>query len=152
MRDFFTVLIRATGEALGVETPEIEDDAVSFVIDDYLLLIAYLPQAEQVLLSTVVAEPVPERRAEVYRALLQGQYFFQRTQGATLSVDEENRFVALQRVDSLRALEAKTWPGVVERFMQIADFWRDECRRIAESAEPVPALANGAINPLFLKA
>ena len=102
-------------------------------MEGFLLMVHYLEDSEQILLATCVA-PLPQgERENIFLALLQGQYFFQRTSGATLAVDNEASFIVLQAVYSLRLLTAGSFIHAVERFMQAAEYWRNECEKLANA-------------------
>lgn len=151
MRTTFETLARTLATTLGMEDVDIVDDSATFAMDGYLVLMALLPQAEQVLLSTVVAElSAATPREALYGTLLRGQHFFAHTQGATLSMDDAGRYIVLQRVDALRALDVTAYPVLVDRFMQIADIWRERCTRMeAEAALGQEGQDGQAANPGF---
>ena len=64
-------------------------------MEGFLLMVHHLEDSGQILLGTCVAPLPREGRERVLLALLQGQYFFQRTAGATLAVDNEASFIVL---------------------------------------------------------
>ena len=73
-------------------------------MEGFLLMVHHLEDSGQILLGTCVAPLPREGRERVLLALLQGQYFFQRTAGATLAVDNEASFIVLQAAHALLSL------------------------------------------------
>ena len=122
-------LIKALADKLG-DNAIIKDSDVQYTVQmqDFLLMVHKLESSSQLLLCTSIA-PVPEHnRQKLYLRLLQGQYFFQETAGATLSVDNEEKFIALQYVQHLSALSPDVFINVVERFMrQLSTGRRSAC-------------------------
>ena len=101
-------------------------------MEGFLLMVHHLEDSGQILLSTCVAPLPREGRERVFLTLLQGQYFFQRTAGATLAVDNDASFIVLQAVYALRLLTADSFVHAVERFMQAAEYWRGACATPAD--------------------
>jgi hypothetical protein len=132
MENAFTALIQALSARVGT-TLEITDDGTVHVdFDATPLLIKHLADAEQILLAAPVAEVPAAGREGLYRALLQGQYIFAGTRGATLALDAEERFVCLQMAPSLHALTLENFPVLVENFLNMADHWRARCQEATE--------------------
>ena len=112
-------------------------------MEGFLLMVHHLEDSGQILLGTCVAPLPREGRERVLLALLQGQYFFHSTAGATLAVANEASFIVLQAAHSLRLLTADSFVHAVERFMQAAEYWRGECAKLADERpedEGFPAL------------
>ncbi len=120
--------IAALGEKIGSQAVT-RDNECQFTAEmqDFLLMIHVLESSRQLLLSTCVAEIPAAGREKLYLALLQGQYFFQMTSGASLAVDNEEKFITLQIVLSLDSLTADSFLHVAERFMHTAEYWRGIC-------------------------
>ena len=135
MENAFAGLIQSLSAQLQVEL-EIKDNIKAHVnFDDIALLIEHLPEAEQVLLAAPVADVPANGREYLYRALLQGQYIFAGTLGATLALDKEESFVCLQIAPSLRALTRENFPALVENFLNMVEHWRRRCLEIAQQAD-----------------
>lgn len=129
------------GIVLGSDAQkEVSNDKLDITlrIGDFLLMFSYLADAQQVLVTTCIADLPEENREAIYLQLLKGQYFFKETRGATLSVDEESHFVTLQLVRHLTLLTPQNFPVLVENFLQTALVWRE---RLTEgvSVSGVPA-------------
>lgn len=133
MDTILSELVEPLRENLGAFAVTMDTDHQYTVeMEGFLLMVHHLEGAGQILLSTCVAPLPRERREDTYLALLQGQYFFQRTAGATLAVDNDASFIVLQAVYSMRLLTADTFVHAVERIMQAAEYWRGECAKMAD--------------------
>ncbi len=134
MDTFFEQLVARLAQELGISPPAVEDGTVTLSLDSYVLLILRLDKPRQVLLSASIAQIAPGKSSEVCRAIAGGQYFFHQTQGATLAVDPDERFVVLQRIDSADAIDAECYVSIVEHFLRVADHWRVRIDAIGGSA------------------
>ena len=134
MESVFTGLIQALSGQVKAKLEIRNNNKVHVNFDDIALLIEHLPDAEQLLLVAPVAEVPVAGREELYRLLLQGQYVFAETRGATLALDKEERFVCLQIAPSLRALTRENFPALVENFLNMVEHWRRRCLEIADQA------------------
>ena len=132
MENAFTGLIQALSAQLQARLEIRDNNKVHVNFDDIALLMEHLPDAEQLLLVAPVADVPAEGREKFYRLLLQGQYVFAETRGATLALDKEERFVCLQIAPSLRALTQENFPALVENFLNMVEHWRRRCLEIAE--------------------
>jgi hypothetical protein len=134
----FPVLVKYLGAEIQAGEGETR---VFFDFEDFPVLVEYLADARQVLLAVSVAALPEKNRAALYLALLQGQYFFQRTAGATLAVDEEARFAALHLVTDIETLTPENFPALMENFLRVAEDWHDTIERFgAEESAPSPAV------------
>ena len=153
MSNAFAGLIEALSARVNVELAIEDGDKVQADFDDFALLIQHLPGADQVLLAVSVAEVPADRRLELYRDILTGQFLFERTQGASLALDPAEEFICLQTLQPLLGLTRDNFPGLVENFLNLAEFWRRRCLTVAEP--PEEALADGPpapAGPDFLRA
>ena len=143
MQNAFTGLIQALSAQLKSRLEIADGSKVHVNLDDNALLIEYLPNAEQLLLAVPVSDVPATGREKLYRELLQAQFIFAGTRGATLALDQEERFVCLQMAPSVHALTRENFPVLVENFLNMADHWRKRCQEIAdegaeESGTPAP--------------
>ena len=118
MPDAFTSLLSALAPALGL--PEItvreDDPSCLLVIDDFEVSLRWLPEADMVMMFTVVA-PLPlEGREALYAELLDANTFFHGTQGFTLAAREDTG-VTLQGVMSMRMLDGSNVAQWVQNFV-----------------------------------
>lgn len=142
MPDAFISLLSALAPALGL--PEItvreDDPSCLLVIDDFEVSLRWLPEADMVMMFTVVA-PLPlEGREAFYAELLDANTFFHGTQGFTLAAREDTG-VTLQGVMSMRMLDGSNVAQWVQNFVDVASEWQAVCLKEPEAqpgAQPEP--------------
>ena len=140
MTDAFTSLLSALAPALGL--PEItvreDDPSCLLVIDDFEVSLRWLPEADMVMMFTVVA-PLPlEGREALYAELLDANTFFHGTQGFTLAAREDTG-VTLQGVMSMRLLDGSNVAQWVQNFVDVASEWQAVCLKEPQpDAQPEP--------------
>lgn len=112
----FSELIKGLAEKMGIGGEiEVDDEQRCFLeFDDMGVVIQGVDAAEAVVLLAPIGIPPPEDPAQLYRGLLEANYLFQGTSGATLSVNPDGGGVNLCRQLDARALD-------VERLMQALD-------------------------------
>jgi hypothetical protein len=135
MSSAFAGLIASLSARINVELAIEDDVKVRADFDDFALLMEYLPGSDQVLLAASIAEVAAGNRLELYRDILQGQFIFRQTQGASLALDPAEKFICLQILQPLLALTKDNFPDLVENFLNLAEFWRGRCLSWAETSE-----------------
>ena len=145
MPDAFTSLLSALAPALGLpEITVLEDDpSCLLVIDDFEVSLRWLPEADMVMMFTVVA-PLPlEGREALCAELLDANTFFHGTQGFTLAAREDTG-VTLQGVMSMRMLDGSNVALWVQNFVDTAEKWQGACLGLDDGSndaqEEVPVL------------
>ena len=67
-----------------------------------------------------------------YQKLLQGQYLFHQTCGATLALNVELTFVTLQIVKDMQTLTVQNFPILVANFLRTAEYWHARCEEASD--------------------
>jgi hypothetical protein len=123
----FRNLIDALSDKVGVKL-EMQDENYVFVdFDDLPVMFEYIDESKQILLAVSVAQVPDEGRETFYAELLQGQYLFHKTGGATLALDPDARFVSLQILREMQNLTPPDFIALVDEFLRAADFWVKFC-------------------------
>jgi hypothetical protein len=128
MKQHFVNLIDVLSATVGTRIEIGSESRVFCDFDEFPVLIEFLESAEQILLAVSLGTPPERNREEFYRKLLQGQYLFHQTGGATLALDVEGRFVTLQAVKDIRVLTAQNFPVFMENFLRVAEYWHGQCQ------------------------
>ena len=140
-------LIRALGHAVGIDALSLDDGGACALRFDETVLALELDEGEARLVLHAGLGPLPaEGRAELLARLLEGNLFWKDTQGATLALDRSDDRVLLLRAVPLDAPPAG-FPGLVERFVDAAEAWR-EVIATAGGAVPEPAADTAFIDPM----
>jgi hypothetical protein len=123
----FKNLIDALSGKVGVKL-EMQDENYVFVdFDDLPVMFEYIEENNRILLAVSVAQAPEEGRETFYAGLLQGQYLFHKTGGATLALDPDARFVSLQVLLEMQNLTPPDFIAQVDDFLRTADFWVKLC-------------------------
>ena len=137
----FDELVRAAGEKLGVELVTY-DGMTQVTIDDMAISVSEIAELDSVVLNGALGEPPPQGLAALYRAMLEANYGFAGTAGATLSVNPANGELTLTRLAPLALLDADGFLALLESFVNVLEAWRTLV------ADYCPAPAEVAASPL----
>ena len=140
-------LIRALGHAVGIDALSLDDGGACALRFDETVLALELDEGEARLVLHAGLGPLPaEGQAELLARLLEGNLFWKDTHGATLALDRRQDRVLLLRAVPLDSPPAG-FPGLVERFVDAAEAWR-EVIATAVGAVPGPAADTPFIDPM----
>ena len=139
-------LIRALGHAVGIDALSLDDGGTCILNMDETVLALQLDEGEDRLVLHAGLGPLPaEGQAELLSRLLEGNLFWKDTHGATLALDRRQDRVLLLRAVPLDSPPAG-FPGLVERFVDAAEAWR-EVIATAFGAVPAPAANTRFVDP-----
>jgi hypothetical protein len=140
-------LIRALGHAVGIDALSLDDGGTCTLSMDEVVLTLELDEREDRLVLHAALGPLPaDGQAELFARLLEGNLFWKDTHGATLALDRRNARVLLLHAVPLDAPPAG-FPGIVERFVDCAEAWR-EVIATAFGAVPEPRANTTFIDPM----
>lgn len=132
MQKHFQELVRALSEKADTAINIGNDGKIFCDCGGFPLLIEYLEGPEQVFMAASVGAVPTQGRELFYQKLLQGQYLFHQTCGATLALDVELAFVTLQIVKDMQTLTAQNFPTLVANFLHIAEYWHARCAEASD--------------------
>ena len=128
MKTTFDIVSDVLLEKFGADSMERGgENQLSLAINDRLILIHYFPDREKILIAGCIAPLPQENRENLLLRLLQGQYFFHKTSGMTLSVDSNGTFIALQVCMDTHSFSGEDFFTVLNNFVHVAEFWEKEC-------------------------
>lgn len=119
----FDELMDEVGRKLGVELVTY-DGMTQLTIDDMAVSVSEIAELDAVVLNGVIGEPPPQGLAALHRAMLEANYNFAGTAGATLSVNPANGELALTRLAPLAVLDADGFLSLLESFVNVLEAWR----------------------------
>lgn len=132
MQKHFQELVRALAEKADT-TIKVGDDGKIFCdCGEFPLLVEYLEGPEQVFMTASVGTVPTQGRELFYQKLLQGQYLFHQTCGATLALNVELTFVTLQIVKDMQTLTVQNFPILVANFLRTAEYWHARCEEASD--------------------
>ena len=141
----FPDLMNALGEAAEISDLTIEDDryACLSVDDNFALHIRFEEGSNEVFVFSSLGEITAESETEICRLLLEANYLWQHTGGATLSVYWPEREAVLAHSQSMDLLDPARFCEWINRFLDNATTWRDQLaaaneRKAAPAEESLP--------------
>lgn len=108
-----------------------DETAVNLEVDENGLLFLY----------TNIGTIPKQDREGFYRILLEANYFFQSTGGATIGIDEAEGIVLLIMQTRSQALEYEDFRQMLENFINITDTWTRRLSEFMPETSPAPATA-----------
>jgi hypothetical protein len=131
-------LVRAFGQSVGIRDLRVDEDGFSAVaVGDRLIInFQYVEDADVIVVFTELGEVSRARETEVYRAMLDANFFWQGTGGAVLALEAESRTAVLMTREPLEGLTPEAFEHAVGMFAKRADEWIE---RLAELNGQVPA-------------
>ena len=133
-------LVKSLGETLGIELMLEDGGTCSFEADDFLVRIIDLPENGVIIIEGDLGTPPPEHLEALYRTLLEAQYRFRNTSGATISCDPDTGNLVLCRAIATSLQDPESFLDAVERFISTLQVWSDVvCNYRGEpSGTPLP--------------
>ncbi len=134
----FNTLIAALGGKLGVELDG-ANGACGLTVDGVEVILQ--DAGDWLLVHTDLGEPPPQDPAALYRAMLEANFLYGGTGGATLAVSPSDGHAHLQKYTWLERLDAESALLFIDRFAETAARWialLADYRPMAESAPEAP--------------
>lgn len=120
-------------------TPRIdlsEDDAAALPFGDGMLLhVQYRDKIPEVDFTVPLGSVPREKRAYVFEQLLEANFYWIGTRGATLAYHADMEQVVLQYQEGTAHLTAERLQGVLEGFLAVAIEWKAKLAEIVEKAD-----------------
>ncbi len=133
-------LIKALGKRLGIRLTPDSDGACSFEADGFVVTLNHIDELRLLALTGDLGAPPPENLEALYKAMLEANYNFSGTAGATLARDAATGRFAICRILPLETLDADALYNAVEAFVNTLEAWSKIIVNYRHSAGP----ANGA--------
>ena len=138
MNDHINRLLTDFGNALGLEGLALDENGYCCLsFDDVVVNIESVGDSSLVLLYSSLGALPADAGPEVCRRLLEANYFFHGTGGATIGLDGPTGAVAITRVVDAAGMEVLDWEAVIKAFVDAAE----SCAALFEAAPAVAAEA-----------
>ncbi|MBQ3682138.1 MAG: type III secretion system chaperone [Succinimonas sp.] len=128
-------LIKFFGQSIGLELELDESNSCSFAADEFTVTFTDLPEFRAVALICDLGEPRVDNNEKLYKAMLEANYVFNSTYGATLCLNGESGHCAINKVLPCDILDNDKFMAEVEQFVNIGEFWNNVVRGYAEAAD-----------------
>lgn len=116
-------ILKTFGADLGLELEMDDSGSCTFSVDRFTITLTVLQELESIALTADLGDPPPEKLENLYRLMLESNYLFNATSGATLSVNGENGHIALCGLFQCREADAAAFSSTVERFANTCETW-----------------------------
>jgi hypothetical protein len=110
------------GKQIGLDDLRLDDNGYAALAFDVVVNLEYDEEPERLLMSAYLGEPQGER-LKTYELLLDANFCWQGTAGATLSLERETGGIVLFQALPGRALERQALEAALETFVKTADAW-----------------------------
>lgn len=101
-----------------------EDGLCEIHTDDFTVTFQGVPETDMVLTTGLLCELGPDPSAKFLRRLLEANFMYAQTHGATISVDAANDCVMLTRYDRLNQVDGEIFLKTVKLFMLAMAEWK----------------------------
>lgn len=135
----FDQVLKEANEHYGQEIFVLdEQNACRASVGDGLIIeVLYVPEVERVVLSADIGAEPPENRDRVYRLMLQAQYMFRGTAGASFALDGDTGAVYLEKPMPLATMTPESFVDSFETFACVARKWRETLADFVPLAEEI---------------
>ena len=116
-------MVKAFGAELGLDLEMDDSDSCTFSVDKFTITLTVLQELESIALTADLGDPPPEKLENLYRLMLESNYLFNATGGATLSVNGENGHIALCDLFRCMGADAAAFSKKVEHFVNTCEAW-----------------------------
>ena len=101
-----------------------EDGLCELYTDDFTVTLQGVPETGMVLTTGLLCELGPDPSAKFLRRLLEANFMYSETHGATISLDAANDCVMLTRYDRLNQVDGETFFKTVKLFLLAMSEWK----------------------------
>ena len=139
-------LIKFFGKSIGLDLELDESMSCSFEADEFTVTLTDLPEFHAVALICDLGEPRVDNNEKLYKAMLEANYVFNSTYGATLCLNGETGHCAINKVLPCDILNNDKFMAEVEQFVNIGEFWNNVVRGYVEAADHEPPREDASFN------
>ena len=116
-------ILKAFGADLGLELEMDDSGSCTFSADRFTITLTVLQEFESIALTADLGDPPAEKLENLYRLMLESNYLFNATSGATLSVNGENGHIVLCGLFRCVGADADAFSRTLERFVNTCETW-----------------------------
>ena len=148
--DILNNLLGEFGTAIGMPELELdEENRCNLTFDEVAVSFELSPDEASVYLYSYLGDVAGNDSKAVFAALLDANYLFRGTLGATMGVDEVSGRVVIIRSEDLSTLRLSRFQSLVEEFVNLAELWQNrpvefpaQTAQESPPATPVDALTS----------
>ena len=137
--------VKALADKIGVPLKVDDEGTCVLSVDDMMVTLQSIPEAESVGFWGEIGEPPPQDLEKLLSAMLEANHMFKGTGGATISRDSETGRFFLCRILDLRSLDAEAFAAALERFVNVLEAWIGLVKDYRETAPEASASDASAV-------
>ena len=118
-----------------------DDGAVTIENDRVCITVQDVPELGKVMMHCALGESPAENAAALERKMLEANFMYRGTAGATLSRDGETGRYYLCRCDDIAAMDVEGFCALIESFLELAATWRHVCEDVLSAVRAEPKAA-----------
>ena len=142
-------IIKQFSEKIGITIEPSDDGVYMFEVDETIVTFHVIPEMDMIILTGDIGEPPPEKLENLYKAMLEAQYLFKATFGATISLNEENNRFTLCKALPCKLLDGDSFFNETEQFINTLEVWvnlvknyRGIASKVEDNSEPMPSFGH----------
>ena len=135
-------LLAEFGASIGIPELQTDDEnRCNLMFDEVAVSFELSPDEEAVYLYAYLGDVVPGNNHALFASLLDANYLFRGTGGATIGVDEASGRIVMIRSEDLSAMRLSRFQSLVEEFINLAELWQKKLAEVPAqtTTEPAPA-------------
>ena len=130
-------LLREFGKTVGITELQLDNEnRCNLLFDDIGVSFELAPSEESVYLYSMLGVAPATDLESVYALLLDGNYLFKGTKGASIGIEASSKNIVLIREERLENMQLARFESLVEVFVGLAESWRE---RLGELSSESPA-------------
>ncbi len=115
--------IKTFCESLGMDVELDENHTCSFEVEEFIVSFIDFPEYDLITLTGNLGEIPKDGTGALQRLMLEANYLFNATAGATLGIDRDNGYAMLCRTLSCQLMDDDSFYQAVETFISTCDLW-----------------------------
>jgi len=142
-------LLADFGNCLGLKSLALDQNGYCCLAFDAIYVnIEAVGESAWVLLYSSLGKVAPDAGQDVYMRLLEANYFFQQTAGASLGLETGTGLAVMTQAVNLAYMEASDLEAVIKAFVDAAEHCAQLFNPVQESVQPLTTPFS--VNPIIL--
>ena len=133
--DIMKHLLQDFGKTIGIAELQLDNEArCNLLFDDIGVSFELAPKEESVYLYAMLGVAPSTGLEPIYTQLLDANYIFKGTQGATIGVEASSNSIVLIREERLENMQLSRFEATVKAFVDLAESWREKLNELTVEA------------------
>ncbi|VBB42977.1 conserved hypothetical protein [uncultured Desulfatiglans sp.] len=140
----FKALIKRFGETIGIPDLDLDEDGYCCLeFDGHIVNIEFAPRSEEFFFYACIADLPETDRQALCEMLLEANFFFRGTHGATFGIDKPSKQIILAAKKPIAAVDGRLFESMMEDFVNATIGWKQRLAAFQERNESEVAPENG---------